>query len=115
MKSRTLRDGAPWLKSVLVQSAWAARRNKDAYLRAQFLTIKSRRGPKKAIMEVAASIITAAYHLMREPVPTKNWVRSTCCASTVNGRRHGSPNASAISVMKSKSKRPPNSHTRVSW
>jgi len=45
VKSRTLRDGAPWLKTVLVQSAWAASRNKDAYLRAQFLRIKSRRGP----------------------------------------------------------------------
>jgi len=59
-----LRDGAPWLKTVLVQSAWAASRNKDAYLRAQFLRIKSRRGPKKAIMAVAASILTPAYHIL---------------------------------------------------
>ena len=64
VKSRTLRDGAPWLETVLVQSAWAASRNKDAYMRAQFLRIKSRRGPKKAIMAVAASILTAAYYLL---------------------------------------------------
>jgi len=69
VKSRTLRDGAPWLKTMLVQSAWAASRNKDGYLRAQFLRIKSRRGPQKAIMAVAASILTAAYHLVRDPVP----------------------------------------------
>ena len=69
VKSRTLRDGAPWLKTVLVQSAWAASRHKDGYLRAQFLRIKSRRGPKKAIMAVAASILTAAYYLVRDPVP----------------------------------------------
>ena len=69
VKSRTLRDGAPWLKTVLVQSAWAASRNKDGYLRSQFLRIKSRRGPKKAIIAVAASILTAAYHLVRDPVP----------------------------------------------
>jgi transposase len=69
VKSRTLRDGAPWLKTVLVQSAWAASRNKDGYLRSQFLRIKSRRGPKKAIMAVAASILTAAYYLVRDPVP----------------------------------------------
>jgi transposase len=68
-KSRTLRDGAPWLKTVLVQSAWSACRKKDSYLRAQFLRIKSRRGPKKAIMAVAASILTAAYHLVRDSVP----------------------------------------------
>ena len=54
---------------MLVQSAWAASRNKDGYLRAQFLRIKSRRGPQKAIMAVAASILTAAYHLVRDPVP----------------------------------------------
>jgi transposase len=71
VKSRTLRNGAPWLKTVLVQSAWVASRNKDGYLRSQFLRIKARRGPKKAIMAVAASILTAAYHLVRDPVPYK--------------------------------------------
>jgi transposase len=71
VKSRTLRNGAPWLKTVLVQSAWAASRKQDGYLRSQFLRIKSRRGPKKAIMAVAASILTAAYHLVRDPVPYK--------------------------------------------
>jgi transposase len=72
VKSRTLRDGAPWLKTVLVQSAWAASRKKDGYLRSQFLRIKSRRGPKKAIMAVAASILTSAYHLVRDAVPYKD-------------------------------------------
>jgi transposase len=71
VKARTLRNGAPWLKTVLVQSAWAASRKQNGYLRAQFLRIKSRRGPKKAIMAVAASILTAAYHLVRDPVPYK--------------------------------------------
>jgi len=71
VKSRTLRNGAPWLKTVLVQSAWVASRNKDGYLRSQFLRIKARRGPKKAIMAVAASILTAAYHLVRDEVPYK--------------------------------------------
>src|SRR4029453_4507007 len=37
----------PWLKTTLVQAAWAASRKKDGYLRAQFLRLKSRRGPKK--------------------------------------------------------------------
>jgi transposase len=71
VKSRTLRDGAPWLKTVLVQAAWAACRHKDSYLRGQFLRIKSRRGAKKAIIAVAASILTAAYYLVRDPVPYK--------------------------------------------
>jgi transposase len=64
--SRRLRKGAPWLKTVLVQCAWAAARSKNNYLNAQFLRIKSRRGPNKAVMAVAASILTAAYHLLRD-------------------------------------------------
>ena len=39
--SRRLRKGAPWLKTVLVQCAWAAARSKNSYLNAQFLRIKS--------------------------------------------------------------------------
>ena len=68
--SRRLRKGAPWLKTVLVP--WAAARSKNTYLNAQFLRIKSRRGPKKAVMAVAASILTAAYHLLRDQVPYRD-------------------------------------------
>jgi transposase len=64
MSNRT-RKGAPWLKTVLVQAAWPATTRKNSYFRAQFLRLKSRRGPKKAIVAVAASILTAAYHMLR--------------------------------------------------
>jgi transposase len=67
-RSTRLRQGAPWLKTVLVQCAWSAARAKATYLRAQFLRIKSRRGPKKAIMAVAASMLTAAYYILRDDV-----------------------------------------------
>jgi transposase len=70
--SRRLRKGAPWLKNVLVQCAWAAARSRNTYLNAQFLRIKSRRGPKKAVMAVAASILTSAYHLLRDEVPYRD-------------------------------------------
>jgi transposase len=63
--STRLRKGAPWLKTMLVQCAWAAKRTKDSYLGAQFLRLKSRRGPQKAICAVAASILTAAYHMLK--------------------------------------------------
>ena len=63
-RSTRLRKGAPWLKTVLVQAAWAAVRKKDGYLRAQFFRLRSRRGPKKAILAVAASILTAAYFML---------------------------------------------------
>ena len=65
-RSNRVRKGAPWLKTTLVQCAWAAVRKKDSYLKAQFLRIKARRGPKKAIMAVAASILTATYHMLKD-------------------------------------------------
>lgn len=65
-RSTRLRHGAPWLKTVLVQRAWAASRKKDSYLQAQFQRLRHRRGPKKAICAGAASILTAAYHMLRD-------------------------------------------------
>ena len=50
---------------MLVQCAWAAKRKKDSYYQAQFLRLRSRRGPQKAICAVAASILTAIYHMIR--------------------------------------------------
>ncbi len=61
-----LRKGAPWLKTTLVQCAWAASHKKASYLQAQFQRLRHRRGPKKAICAVAASILTAAYHMLRD-------------------------------------------------
>jgi transposase len=67
-RSTRTRPSNPWLKTTLVQAAWAAARKKEGYLRAQFLRIKSRRGPKKAILAVAASMLTAAYYMLRDGV-----------------------------------------------
>ena len=67
-RSTRTRHGAPWLKTTLVQAAWGATRKKGSYLQAQFLRIKSRRGPKKAILAVAASMLTAAYFMLRDGV-----------------------------------------------
>lgn len=64
LSTRT-RSSNPWLKTTLVQAAWSAARKKDSYLQAQFLRIKSRRGPKKAVLAVAASMLTAAYHMLK--------------------------------------------------
>jgi transposase len=65
-RSTRVRHGAPWLKPVLVQCAWGAARAKGTYLQAQFLRLKARRGPKKAAMAVAASILTAVYHMLKD-------------------------------------------------
>lgn len=67
-RSTRVRKSANWLKTTLVTAAWAAVRKKNSYLKAQFLRIKSRRGAKKAILAVAASMLTACYHMLRDGV-----------------------------------------------
>jgi transposase len=68
-KSSRLRKGAPWLKTMLVQCAWAAKRQKNSYYKAQFHRLSARRGPQKAICAVAASILTAIYHIILRGTP----------------------------------------------
>ena len=65
-KRKSTRQGDPWLKVTLVQCAWAAKRQKNSYYRARFFRIQSRRGPQKAICAVAASILTAIYHILKD-------------------------------------------------
>lgn len=65
-RSTRLRRGGHWLKTTLVQSAWAAVRVKGGYLQAQFHRIRARRGAKKAIIAVAASMLTAIWHMLRD-------------------------------------------------
>lgn len=64
-RSTRMRKGAPWLKTTLIQCAWAAVRTKDTYLQAQFQRLRSRRGANKAIGAVAASMLVAAYHMLK--------------------------------------------------
>jgi transposase len=68
-KSSRLRKGAPWLKTMLVQCAWAAKRQNNSYYKAQFHRLCGRRGPQKAICAVAASILTAIYHIILRGTP----------------------------------------------
>jgi transposase len=63
-RSTRMRKGAPWLKTTLVQCAWAASRRKASYLQAQFHRLRARRGAKKAIGALAASILTTVYHML---------------------------------------------------
>jgi transposase len=67
-RSTRTRKGSPWLKTALVTAAWAAVRVKNGYLQAQFLRLRSRRGAKKAILAVAASMLTAMWHMLKNNV-----------------------------------------------
>jgi transposase len=65
-RSTRLRRGGKWLKTTLVQAAWAAIKVKGGYLQAQFHRVRARRGAKKAIMAVAASMLTAVWHMLKD-------------------------------------------------
>jgi transposase len=65
-RSTRMRKGAPWLKTTLVQCAWAAARKKASYLQAQFHRLRARRGAKKAIGALAASILTIIYRMLTD-------------------------------------------------
>jgi transposase len=71
-RSTRVRKSGTWLKTTLVTAAWAAVHKKDSYLKAQFLRIKSRRGAKKAILAVAASMLTACYYMLRDATPYRD-------------------------------------------
>ena len=71
-RSSKLKKGSVWLKTVMVNCAWAAARAKNTYARAQFHRLKARRGSKKAVVAVAASMLTAVYYLLRDAVPYRD-------------------------------------------
>ena len=68
-RSTRLRKGNPWLRTALVQAAWAATRKKDGYLHAFFQRLKARHGAKKAIIAVAASMLTSIYFMLQRQEP----------------------------------------------
>ena len=67
--------GSKWLRRTLIESALAATRSKDTHLASQYRRLKARRGHHRAIVAVAHSILTAAFHMLttgevhREPGP----------------------------------------------
>jgi transposase len=63
------RKGSKWLRVALVEAAHAAARTKASYLAAQYARLRGRRGPKKAALAVAHSILVIAWHLLTSGEP----------------------------------------------
>jgi len=55
--------GNPWLRST---AAWAASHAKQAYLAAEYRRFAARRGTKPALVAIADSILSIAYHIIRD-------------------------------------------------
>ncbi len=62
------RQGSTWLQRALIESARAAARTKGSYSSAQYSRIARRRGPNKATVAVAHSILNVAWHLLTNGV-----------------------------------------------
>jgi transposase len=60
---------AKWLKSTMTQCAWAATHKRDSYMCAQYHRIKARRGKKKAIVAVGATILRDIWHMLTNNTP----------------------------------------------
>jgi len=64
-RSGRTNHGNPWLRRILVQCAWAARRT-DTYFGRTFCRLQARIGGKKAALAVAHKILVIIYHLLVE-------------------------------------------------
>jgi transposase len=58
------RHGAPWLRRTLIEAARSAARTKGSYYSALYARIARRRGPNKAAVAVAHSMLETAWHLL---------------------------------------------------
>ncbi len=57
--------GNRWLRTTLVQVAWAASHTKGTYLAAQYRRLAARRGKKRALVALGHTILVIIYHLLK--------------------------------------------------
>jgi len=63
-KSGRTRPGNHWLRTTLVQCAWAASHTKASYLSSQYRRLASHRGRKRALIAVGHSILAIVYEML---------------------------------------------------
>ena len=71
-RSTRVRKGAPWLKTTWSAPPGLRCASKTPNLQAQFHRLRARRGAKKAILAIAASMLTAAYHMLKNGAEYKD-------------------------------------------
>jgi transposase len=65
VKSRKILHGNPYVKSILVQCAWAAVKTRNSEFNRWFWARQGRMGRKKAIIAVARKILSRIYTLLQ--------------------------------------------------
>jgi transposase len=58
--------GSRWLRTGLVQAAWAASHTKNTYLSAQYRRLAARRGKRRALVAVGHTILVIVYQLLKK-------------------------------------------------
>ena len=58
--------GNRWLRTTLVQVAWAASHTKNTYLSALYHRLAGRRGKKRALVALGHTILVIIYHLLKD-------------------------------------------------
>lgn len=71
-KSGKTNKGNKTLKSILIQCAKSAKKNKNSFFHAQYQRLVVRRGANRATVAIAHSMIIAIYHMLKENVPFKD-------------------------------------------
>jgi transposase len=67
--SGATRKGNPHLTSSMVECAWAATRKKNSRFKSKYYGLRARRGPKRAIVAVAHSLLRAVYVVIETGKP----------------------------------------------
>lgn len=69
-KTTRISRGGAYIKPLLVQCALAAiKSNKYSEIRNRYLALKKRRGHEKAIIDIARTLLTAIYNILKENEP----------------------------------------------
>jgi transposase len=63
-RSGSMRKGSQWLRTALIQAAWAASRTKNTYLASHFRRLSARRGRKRAVAAVAHTLVVIVWHVL---------------------------------------------------
>jgi len=76
-KGRHTTHGNPYLRTVLVQCAWAATRKQGSVFETRFHHVAPRRGQKRAIVAIAHLMLTILYHMLKKGLPFRG-VETAC-------------------------------------
>jgi transposase len=68
-KSTATTKGNKYLRTIMVQVAWGAVRNKGSFFMDKFTKLAIRKSRKKALIAIARKILTIAWHIMAEKKP----------------------------------------------